>query len=261
MMRWMVRVALPPVIAFVAIVVLWEAAVKVFAIKSYFLPAPRAIAAAIHEHARTLLWGAWITGRAAGLGFLASAVMGVVIAMVLSWSRWLERAVYPFTIVFQTVPLVAIAPLLTIIFDFGLQAIVVSACIVSIFPVITNTLAGLRSVDPALIDLFTLYGSGRVARLFKLMLPSSLPSIFTGLRIAAGLSVIGTIVAELSASIVGEDAPLGAIISTSIRASKGELTFAAIVVTTLLGLAFFGIINAAGYLLLRRWHASAQERA
>ena len=260
MVRWFLRVALPPLVALVAILLLWEAAVKVFKIEPYLLPTPRAIASAMIKHREVLLRSTWLTAKAALAGFALSAALGVAAAILLSTSRWVERSLYPFAIVFQTVPLVAIAPILTIGLGYGLKPVVAAACIVSVFPVIANTLTGLRSVDPALIDMFRLYGAGPMSRMLKLMVPSALPSIFTGLRIAAGLSVIGTIVSELTASFAGDDAGLGIQVIVNIRQFNGDVAFGAIVMATALGLTLFGIINIAGYLLLRRWHASAQER-
>lgn len=259
--RWLLRSVLPPVFALVLILALWEAGVRVFEVKSYVLPAPTAVIKAVRNQHGPLLRGLWITAQAAMLGFALSAVLGVLIGIGLASSRWAERALYPFMIVFQTVPLVAIAPILTVRLGYGLRPVIASACIVSIFPVVANTLAGLKSVDPALLDLFRLYGSGWFSRLFKLMLPASFPAIFTGLRVAAGLAVIGTIVAELTSGSGGNDAGLGVQVMLNINWNNADRTFAAIAMATLLGLTLFGTVNIAGYLLLRRWHASAQERA
>src|SRR5262249_10503561 len=138
----------------------------------------------------------WITARVALIGFAASVIVGVTLAVLFSSARLIERAFYPYTIFFQTVPIVAIAPLLIMWYDAGDTSVTICAFVVSVFPVIANALTGLLSVDPALRDLFRLYGAGKLATLWKLKLPSALPNIFTGMRIAAGLAVIGTIVGE-----------------------------------------------------------------
>ncbi len=134
-----------------------------------------------------------------------------------------------------------------------------SSFIVSVFPVIANTLAGLLSTDPALEDLFRLYEAGRWARLWKLKLPSALPSIFTGLRIAAGLAVIGTVVGEFLVGLFGPGEGLGVRIISAKKTGHTDIVFAAVLIASLLGLAMFAAINLAAKLLLRRWHASEQN--
>jgi NitT/TauT family transport system permease protein len=191
------------------------------------------------------------TTRCVLLGLASSALLGIVAAVGLASSRLVERAFYPYAIFFQIVPIVAIAPLLVIWFGYGPRAVVAAAFIVSVFPVIANTLAGLRSVDPALRDLFRLYGAGRWARLVKLELPWALPFVLTGLRIAAGLAVIGAIVGEF----VGGGG-LGVVVLGAMREQRTDLVFAAIGYASFLGLALFAAVNLASRLALRRWYAS-----
>ena len=145
-------------------------------------------------------------------------------------------------------------------FGPGLRAVAVSAFIVSVFPIIANTLAGLRSVDPALRDLFRLYGASRLATLVKLELPSAIPEIVTGLRVAAGLSVIGTIVGEFVAGFAGGAPGLGIVVLTSYRQLRTDVLFAAVLTAAGLGFTLFALVNAVGRLLLRRWHASELSR-
>ncbi|APR88048.1 Hydroxymethylpyrimidine ABC transporter, transmembrane component [Minicystis rosea] len=246
----------PPLFALVAILGLWEIAARVLAIPAFLLPPPSAIASAGRAEALTLLAAAVVTARAALLGFFLSVVIGVLAAVALASSRPLERALYPYTVFLQTVPIVAIAPLLVLWFGPGLRAVAVSALIASIFPVIANTLAGLRSVDPSLRDLFRLYGAGRLATLLKLELPAALPSIVTGLRVASGLAVIGTIVGEFVAGFSEDGAGLGITVLAAKRELKTDLLFAAVLAASLLGLAIFGAVNLGGWWLLRRWHPS-----
>ena len=176
--------------------------------------------------------------------------------IVLSSSRWVQQAFYPYAVFFQTVPIIAIAPMLVYWFGFGLKSVAVSAFIASVFPVIANTLAGLLSTDPALEDLFTLYGAGSIARLWKLRLPSALPSILTGLRIAAGLAVIGTVVGEFLVGVLGSREGLGVKVVSGIKYGKIDKVFAAVLLASLLGLALFAAVNLASAVMLRRWHAS-----
>jgi NitT/TauT family transport system permease protein len=250
------RRALPPLLALALLLGAWELLVRALQIRAFLLPPPSAVAAAAIEHAGALFQAALITARAALVGFGLAAVLGVLAAVVLASSRPLERALYPYTVFLQTVPIVAVAPLLVQWFGPGSRAVTVSALIVSVFPVIANALAGLRSVDPALRDLFRLYGASRAAALWKLELPSALPSIVTGLRVASGLAVIGTIVGEFVAGFAEDGAGLGITVLEAARQLRTDLLFAAVFSASLLGLSIFGAVNLTGYLLLRRWHPS-----
>jgi NitT/TauT family transport system permease protein len=250
------RRVLPPLAAFVVIVGAWEGLSRGLALPAFLVPPPSAVLLAGIAHAGDLSRAALVTGRAALAGFVLSAILGVLAAVVLASSRPLERALYPYTVFLQTVPIVAIAPLLVLWFGPGLRAVAVSALIVSVFPVIANTLAGLRSVDPALRDLFRLYGAGRIATLVKLSLPAALPSIVTGLRVAGGLAVIGAIVGEFVAGFSEDAAGLGITVLAAYRQLRTDLLFAAVLSASLLGLAIFGAVNLMGWLLLRRWHPS-----
>lgn len=251
------RAALPPLVALVVLLALWEGVTRLLELPPWLLPPPSAIAAAGAREAATLLGAALTTGRSALVGFGLSAGVGVLAAIVLSSSRLLERALYPYTLFLQTVPIVAIAPLLVLWFGPGARAVAVSSFIVSLFPVIANTLSGLRSVEPALRDLFRLYGARRVAMLWKLELPAALPHLFTGLRIASGLSVIGAIVGEFVAGFSEDAAGLGILVLSAYRQLRTDLLFAAVLAASVLGLALFGAVSLAGARLLRRWHPSA----
>ena len=253
----MIRKAWPPLVALVVLLGVWELLVRALSVPAFLLPPPSGIARALAGEITMLGTALLVTARATLIGFGLSAATGVAIAVVLSWSRLLERALYPYTVFLQTVPIVAIAPLLVIWFGAGLRAVAMSALVVSVFPVIANTLAGLRSVDPALRDLFRLYGASRTRTLFKLGLPAALPSVVTGLRIAAGLAVIGAIVGEFVAGF-SDDAGLGIVILSAYRQLRTDLLFAAVGLAALLGLALFVAVDAAGGSLLRRWHASAR---
>lgn len=251
-----VQSILPPFAVFVAVALAAEAAVRIWSVPVYLLPRPSAVLASLITDRKDLFLSLWTTAQAALIGFAASTVIGVVTAVILSASTLVRRALYPYTLFFQTVPIVAIAPLLVFWLDAGLEAVSVSAFIVSLFPVIANTLAGLVSTDPALVDLFRLYGAGRLATLWKLRLPSALPSIITGLRISSGLAVIGTVVSEFLVGQLGRHSGLGVQIVSSIKYGHTDRVFAAVLLASLLGLILFGLVNLAGHLLLWRWHAS-----
>jgi NitT/TauT family transport system permease protein len=253
--RWLLAV-LPPLAVLVVGVLALEWAIVHFKVDKFLVPKPSAVFDCIVTNWRSLLASTWVTAKPALIGFGASAVVGVIAAIILASSKWVLRAFYPYTIFFQTVPLVAIAPLLVLWMGFGMKPVAMSAFIVSVFPVIANTLAGLMSVDPNLRDMFRLYRAGPIATLFKLRLPSATPNILTGLRVSAGLAVIGTIVGEFVAGYSQGTDGLGITIMAANRGGLMEWVFAAVLVSSLLGLLLFIAINGLSWLLLRKWHVS-----
>ena len=253
------RTLAPPLVALALITGIWEVLVRALEVPAFLLPTPSAVARAAFAQLGELAAAASVTGRAALYGFLLSAGLGTAAAVAMSSSRILERAFYPYTVFLQTVPIVAIAPLLVLWFGPGMRAVTLSSFIVSVFPVITNALSGIRSVDPALRDLFRLYGASRFSTLTKLELPAAIPAIVTGLRVAAGLSVIGAIVGEFVAGFSESGAGLGILILSSYRQMRTDLLFSAVLFAAMLGLGLFAAVNFTGHLLLSRWHPSERN--
>jgi NitT/TauT family transport system permease protein len=249
----MKRTLLPPLIPLVVLTLLAEFLVRAGFVRGYLVPAPSAVLRAMIDGRSELLHALVTTSAGALAGFIMSALIGIAIAVLLSSSPGVQRAFYPYAIFFQTVPLIAIAPLLVIWFGFGLRTVIASAFVASVFPVIANTLSGILSTDLALRDLFKLYGASPLVTLFKLRLPAALPQVFTGLRVSAGLAVIGAIVGEFIAG-----GGLGSIVETARTQQRIDKVFAAVLLASLLGLGLFGLINLLSYLALRRWHASEQ---
>lgn len=245
----------PPVVVLVAALAALEIYLRAADVPAYLWPRPSAVGRCmIHEAGQIFSALGWTTLAALG-GFVASLVLGVTIAVALSAWPLLRRAIYPYTIFFQTVPIVAIAPVLVLKLGFGLWPVIVCAWIVSVFPVIATMLAGLLSTDPALVDLLRLYGAGPIASLWKLRIPWAMPSLFSGLRVAAGLAVIGTVVAEfLVGQMVGK-VGLGVVIVDGIHRGRLDLAFAAVLMASMLGLALFVLVNVSSWLCLRRWRA------
>jgi NitT/TauT family transport system permease protein len=243
----------PPLMVFIVVAVGAQLIIKWQQIPGYMLPLPSDVARALITDRQDLLRSTWTTTQAALIGFGGSVVIGIAAAILLSTSVWIRRAFYPYTLFFQTVPIIAVAPLLIIWFEAGLPSVSISAFIVSVFPVIANTLSGLLGTDPALMDLFTLYGATPWHRLVKLRLPYAMPSIFTGLRVAAGLAVIGTIVGEFVVGLLGTDEGLGVRIVGAKKNGHLDVVFAAVLLASLLGLFLFGMVNLLGRLVLRRW--------
>jgi len=246
-----VKRILPPVLVLIIAVASLEVTVRWLGVSTYLVPPPSRVLEDIFRNAQGLWPSMWDTGFAAMIGLALSAVLGICMAILLSSAQWIQRALYPYAVFFQTVPIIAIAPLLVIWLGYGQRTVIASAFIVSIFPMIANTLAGLVATDPGLRDMFRLYDAGPIATMLKLRLPAALPQIMTGLRISSGLAVIGAIVGEF----IGGGG-LGSVVDVARRQQRTDVVFAAVVLASLLGLAMFGMVNLLSTLLLRHWHPS-----
>jgi len=248
--RHFMRNVLPPIVPAVVVSLATEVAVRQGWVPSFLIPAPSQVVESLVRDWPDLWSATMDTADASLMGFVMSIVIGSLIAIGMSSAPWVQRAFYPYAVFFQTVPIIAIAPLLVIWFGWD-RTVVASAFIVSIFPIIANTLTGLLSTDAALQDLFRLYDAKRLATLFKLRLPFALPHIMTGLRIAAGLAVIGALVGEF---ITG--AGIGGSIMVSRQQNRVDKVFAGLLLASLLGIVLFMVINLVSRLALRHWHAS-----
>ncbi len=211
------------------------------------------------DHARELLKGLWLTTQVALLGLVVAAIIGIGVGVLMSQARWLEHSVFPYAVILQTIPIIAIVPLIGLAFDYSYGSRVTVAVLIAVFPVITNTLFGLKSAETSQHDLFTLHQSGRLTRLRKLMMPAALPAIFTGLRIAAGASVIGAIVGEFFYR-QGADKGIGRLISEYQFDNDFDLGIAALLLSCLLGIVLFWVITFVGNRSVRHWHSSALPR-
>ncbi len=199
-----------------------------------------------------LLSATWLTFVVALTGLVIAIALGVLFAVLMSQAEWVETSFYPYAIFLQTVPILALVPLIGLLFGFGFTARILVCVIISLFPIITNTLFGLKSAEKAQHDLFTLHGADKWTRLTKLQLPASLPAMFTGFQISAGLSVIGAIVGGFFFQRGPKD--LGnRILLYSSRLRPGEL-IAAVILSALLGIAFFQFFGWARNRLTRSWY-------
>jgi NitT/TauT family transport system permease protein len=203
-----------------------------------------------------LLAALLVSARVALVGLAIAAVLGTGAAVLMSQAGWLERSLYPYAVVLQTVPILAMVPLFGYWFGFGLISRVLVCVLVALFPIIANTLFGLRSVDRGQHDLFTLHSAGRLTRLVKLELPSALPAIFTGLRISAGLSVIGAIVGDFF--FRRGERGIGILIDLYRVQFQPERMFAAVILASAFGLAVFWLFGWFGR-RVAAWHESTQE--
>ena len=249
------RVVMPILVLALGIAV-WEAVVTYKNIPAYVLPAPDLIAQTFVADWPLLLRSWLVTVVTTLEGFLLAAFGGVLLAILFNQSRFLEYSLYPYAVVLQVTPIVAVAPLLLIYLPQH-AAVLFCAWIVAFFPVLANTTLGLRSVDRNLADLFALYGASRWQVLRRLKLPSALPYILGGLRIAGGLSLIGAVVAEIAAGSAGAGSGLAYRIAESGYRLNIPRMFAALILLSLTGIAIFYLLSLVNYLALRRWHESA----
>ena len=239
---------------------IWQAIVSLNHLPAYMLPGPKQVAVAVVQRFPSLLTSLWITAEEAAGGLMASIAIGMAVAMIFAQWRWLRQLVYPYTILLQTVPIVAIAPLIINWAGPGLMAVATVTFIICLAPIIANTTQGLISVDDNLINLFVMHKATSAQVLFKLRLPNSLPNLFTGIRISAGISVIGGITGELFAGStrVGEGG-LGYAIVYANNQMETSYMFALVLAATVLGFGFFFIVMFLEWLALRNWHESKRE--
>jgi NitT/TauT family transport system permease protein len=223
------------------------------------LPSPWAVARAVGKRFPSLLTSTAITAEESLGGLIASIVVGVIVALLFAQSRWVRKMLYPYTILLQTVPIVAIAPLILMWVGAGIGAVALIAFIISLAPIIANTTQGLISVDENLVHLFLMHKASSAQKLFKLRLPHAVPSLFVGIRIASGISVIGAITGELYAgsSQVGVGG-LGYSILYASSQLETDYLFALVFAATVLGFSFFFVVMFLEWYFLHRWHESAR---
>ena len=230
-----------PPLALLAIAVgVWELAARAGWVENYLLPAPSEVARALVDDRELLLADAWVTAQEVLLGFALAVVLGVAIAIVLHLSPLLRRAVYPLVVASQAVPVIVIAPILVIWFGFGMTPKLIVIALICFFPIVVNTLDGLRAVDPAQVKMLRTLGAGRWALLRRLELPSALPYLFSGAKIAVAVAVIGAVFGEL----VGSDAGLGHAIQVGTAQLLTARVFAAVVILSVMAIGLFALVSA-----------------
>lgn len=249
-----------PIVIGILALVAWEVLVRVREIPHYILPGPVLIGQTLIADWGTLSASLWITLRITFAALLAAVVVGVALAIVFTQSKWLELSLFPYAVVLQVTPVVAIAPLIIIwIGDINLS-LLVCAWIVAFFPILSNTILGLSSADHNLLDLFRLYGASRWQTLRYLRLPSALPYFLGGLKISGGLALIGAVVAEFVAGTGGNASGLAYRILESSYNLKIPRMFAALFLISSAGIAIFLVTSWISDRLLRHWHESAIKR-
>ena len=248
-----------PALSVAVFLAAWELAVRAWQIPAYLLPAPSLVAATLAANFASLMGSWWFTVRVTFAALALAVAGGVLIAALFALSRTAERALAPFAVVLQVTPIVAIAPLIMILTDSSLATVLACAWLVAFFPILANTLTGLRSADAHLRDLFALHRASRWQTLRHLLVPAALPAFMTGLRIAGGLTLIGEVGGEFVAGAAGRDTGLASrILEASFRTEIPKM-FAALALVAMTGVAIYLGTAALSRLLLRRWHES--ERA
>jgi NitT/TauT family transport system permease protein len=237
----------------------WELSVQWLAIPPYVLPAPHVVFATLVSDWNLLSESLLVTLLTTVEGFVLALVGGIGLAVLFNQSRLIEYSLYPYAVMLQVTPVVAIAPLLLIYLSQQV-AVLVCAWIVAFFPVLANTTLGLNSVDRNLVDLFRIYRASRLQVLWRLKLPAALPYILGGLKIAGGLSLIGAVVAEIAAGAAGSGSGLAYRISESGYRLNIPRMYAALLLLSATGIVIYFALSLASHLMLRRWHESALGR-
>lgn len=235
----------PSVVLFVALFLLWELVVELFEVSSFVIAKPSEFMAEMWISRELLLSGTWVTLQEVIYGFLISIVVGVLLAVFIVRFHWVDRAVYPLVVLFQVVPKVALAPIFILWFGYGMAPKLVLIVVIAFFPITLNMIVGLKSVDSDLLLLMRSVGSTRNQILTRIQMPTSLPYLFAGLRIAITFAVIGAVVAEFA----GASAGLGYLIQFASTQLDTPLMFAALTLISVLGLALYYGMSLVEYLL------------
>jgi NitT/TauT family transport system permease protein len=254
---------LPPLVTFLFVIGVWcfISYVLLKPSRRFLLPPPQQVIRTGFLNWRNfhqILSGLELTARAAGIGFVIATVIGMTLAVLMSQAKSIERSIYPYAVILQTIPILAIVPVIGFAFGFNFRSRVLVCVLIALFPIITNTLFGLLSVDHGQHDLFTLHGAGRWKRLWKLQFPAALPNIFTGLRISAGLSVIGAVVGDFF--FVQGPPGIGILINLYSDRLESDQLYAAVIMASLLGVVTFALVGFIAQRVVGSWHESARGR-
>jgi NitT/TauT family transport system permease protein len=251
---------LAPLAIGLVILALWEAVVRINHIPVYILPGPILIVETLIKDWGTLSTSLWVTLQITFMALTVAVALGVFISVLFSQSKWVELSFFPYAVILQVTPIVAIAPLIIIYISDIRIALLICAWIVAFFPILSNTTLGLNSADHNLINLFQLYGASRGQVLRHLRLPAAMPYFLGGLRISGGLSLIGAIVAEFVAGTGGRASGLAYRILESGYQLQIPRMFAALLLISLTGIVIFLVLSLISHLCLRKWHESAIRR-
>lgn len=250
----LIRDVVPPLVFLVVVIAGWHAATVAFHIPQYLVPKPLAVWSVTVERFDRLASATGLTAAAALAGFGMSVVIGTTVAFAFSQSRLLRSSCQPYAVFLQTVPIVAIAPIIITWFGYGFRSVVLVSFVISLFPIITNATTGLISVDRELSELFQLLNATRWQTFSRLRLPNAVPWVVAGARTSSGLAVIGAIVGEFFAGYGSNRYGLGYLIRQTSEQARTDELFAAVIASTLLGIAIFSGVNLVSGTLLARWN-------
>lgn len=258
---WLRRVArsVAPLLLGALVVIAWQSWCDLREVPTYLLPSPKAVGQSFLENRAELLDAAWVTLRTTLAALTLAVASGVLLALVMTTSRWLELSLFPYAVVLQVTPLVVIAPLLLLWIVEPWKVLLVCAWIVAFFPMLSSTVIGLRSADRGLRDLFTLYRASPWQRFRLLLVPSALPYFLSGLRVSVNLSLIGAVVGEFVTGANAERPGLAAIVFEAQYRTDMDRTFAALAMISLLGIGLYFATHQLSQWLLGRWHESAMS--
>ena len=251
---------LMPIVTISLAIAAWEWAVRFYEIPHYLIPAPSLIAETLMKDGPSLMVSAWFTVKLTFMSLALAIIGGVLLGALFALSRPIEMSLFPFAVILQVTPVVAIAPLILIYVDSTFAALLICAWIVAFFPILSGTVMGLRSADHNLRDLFTLYRATPWQRLRYLLAPSALPYFMSALKVAGGLSLIGAVVAEFVAGAAGQNTGLASRIIESSFRSEIPRMFAALVLVSALGIVIFLMTSWLSRRVLGHWHESEIRR-
>jgi NitT/TauT family transport system permease protein len=247
----------PPLAVFVVGLILWQVLPPALGIETYILPKASEVWDAMKENSSTFWQAVFTSAWTALLGFLLSALLGVIAACAMATWRPLERTLFPYMVLLSTVPIIAIAPLIVVWFGTGSLSILIITVIIGFFPVVANTVVGLHSASASSVDLFKIYHASGPQTLLKLRLPTALPFLMASLKVTATLAVIGTIVGEYVAGTGGSSGGLGYVVIVASSRLETSLVFAAAIASAVLGVVFFTLVSLLSSKVLGSWHESA----
>ena len=252
-----VKKIIPPILILALFLGGWHIGAVLYNM-AFLLPTPYAVAQIFVSDFNIIMIGLKQTFTAAFTGYIIATVLGITVATIMSLNKILERSLYPYAILLQTVPVVAVAPLIVLWFGFEIKSIIIISVIIALFPIINSTLLGLKSTNTTLVELFDYHKTTKLSTFYKLRFPAAIPNIFSGLKISAGLSVIGAIVGEFIIGSGSEDGGLGVQIIYAQANLETALVMALIFTATALGFIFFMTVSTIGWYLLHKWHESEQ---
>ncbi|MBC7191835.1 ABC transporter permease [Marinobacter sp.] len=246
-----------PLLVGVLVLLMWQFTVMAFEVPKYLVPSPVDIGQSLVSDFPSLFNALLMTLKVTFLAFAIAVILGVAASLLFVQSKWIEISLFPYAVLMQVTPVVAIAPLIIIWVNDTTWALTICAVIVAIFPIISNTTLGLRSVDPNLLSMFRMYRASRWQELIRLRIPGALPYFFGGLRISSGLALIGAVVAEFVAGTGGARAGLAYMILQSGYNLQIPRMFAALLLITVTGILLFALMVWMSDRALRNWHESA----